>query len=270
MSEPGDSTRPFRVGDAPFADLRGHVAVVTGGNSGIGLGMARGLVAAGARVAVVGTNVERTPQAAAELNELGPGEARGHICDVSDEAAVQSTFAAVAEEWGPPDSAFAVAGVGATGVPFQDLRLDQWRAVMAVNLDGVFLTFREAARLMIEAGIGGSLVCVSSLADRFGQIRGQDYSATKAGASGLARACATELARYGIRANSVLPGTIETPLAADFLSSSRNTEATRPRIPMRRWGLPDEFAGLAVYLASPASRYHTGDTLVIDGGYAVR
>jgi NAD(P)-dependent dehydrogenase (short-subunit alcohol dehydrogenase family) len=269
VSEPGDSSRPFRVGEEPLADLRGHVAIVTGGNSGIGLGIARGLVAAGARVAVLATNEGRIESAVAELNELGPGEARGHRCDVSDEEAVRAAFAAVADEWRAPDSTFAVAGVGGTTVPFQDLGLDDWHRVLAVNLDGVFLTFREAARLMIAAGQGGSLVAVSSLAARFGQVRGQDYSASKGGVTALVRACASELARHGIRANSILPGTIDTPLASDFLAQPRLRARSITRTPMRRIGEPDEFAGAAVYLASPASRFHTGDTLTIDGGYAV-
>jgi len=269
VSEPGDSTRPFRVGAEPLADLRGHVGAVTGGNSGIGLGIARGLVAAGARVAVLATHQGRIEAAVAELNDLGPGEARGHRCDVSDEVAVRAAFAAVAAEWGAPDSTFAVAGVGGHGAPFLDLELEDWRRTMAVNLDGVFLCFREAARAMVEAGQGGSLVAVSSLAARFGQVRGQDYSASKGGVTALVRACATELARHGIRANSILPGTIDTPLAADFLSQPHLRDRSVTRTPMRRIGEPDEFAGAAVYLASPASRFHNGDTLTIDGGYAV-
>lgn len=269
MSEAGDSTRAFAVGDAPFADLAGHVSIVTGGNSGIGLGMARGLIAAGARVAVIGTSVERTAAAATELNELGPGEARGIVCDVADEAAVRAAFAAVEGRWGAPDSLFASAGVGGTGTPFLELELDDWRRTMAVNLDGTFLCFREAARLMVATNKGGSLVAVASLAARFGQVRGQDYSASKGGVTALVRACAAELARHGIRANSILPGTIDTPLASAYLSRPQLRERSVKRAPMRRIGMPDEFAGAAVYLASPASRFHTGDALTIDGGYAI-
>jgi NAD(P)-dependent dehydrogenase (short-subunit alcohol dehydrogenase family) len=140
---------------------------------------------------------------------------------------------------------------------------------MQVNLEGAFLTFCEAARHMARDEAGGSLVGVASLAAVQGQVRGAHYGASKGGLTALVRSCAVELARYGIRTNALLPGAFTTPLSDPFQSDPRYAAKVLPRIPARRWGEPDEVAGVAVYLASPASVYHSGDTLVVDGGYSV-
>ena len=155
------------------------------------------------------------------------------------------------------------------GVAFPDLSTADWREVLRVNLDGVFFALRQAARLMIADGTPGSMVVVGSLASVFGQVRGQGYSASKGGGLRARPVHRAELARHGIRVNEILPGTIETPLAHDFLANESAATRTQRRIPMRRWGQPDEFAGVVVYLISEASRYHSGDSLVIDGGYAI-
>ncbi|KAA1394280.1 SDR family NAD(P)-dependent oxidoreductase [Aeromicrobium ginsengisoli] len=260
---------PFRVGDAPVIDLAGHVSVVTGGNSGIGLGIARGLVRAGADVAVVGRDEERNTTAVAELAAVGGGTAWAYHCDVSDEAEVVRTMAQTRYDLGPIRSLFASAGVPSSGSAFVDLTLDDFRRVLAVNLEGAFLCFREAARHMVHDEVSGSLVAIASLSAVHGQSRGQSYSASKGGLVAMVRACAVELARDGIRANVILPGAFDTPMAAPFQRTEAWDAKIRPRIPQRRPGHADEVAGAAVYLASQASAYHTGDTLVIDGGYSV-
>ena len=249
-------------------DLNGHVALVTGGNSGIGLGMARGLAAAGADVAIWGTNEERNRAAAAELAGLG-GRVAAFRCDVGDEAQVEAAFAATLAELGRVDSCFANAGVGGSAPSFVEMTLDEWRRVVRVNLEGAFLTFRAAARHMVERGGGGSLVGTASLAALSGQPRGQHYAATKGGLISMIKALAVELARYGVRANAILPGWIDTPMTEGALAWDRMRERVLVRVPARRWGEPPDFAGVAVYLASPASAYHSGDTLLIDGGYSV-
>lgn len=252
-----------------FGDLAGTVAIVTGGSSGIGFGVARGLVTAGARVAVTGRSRERTDAAARALCALRPGHGSGFVCDVADEAATADTFQAVRDTWGGLDAVVASAGVGGAEVPFVDLSLDEWRRVMRVNLDGVFLAFREGARLMVADGTQGSLVAIGSLATVFGQVRGQSYSAGKGAVSALVRACAAELGRHGIRVNEILPGTIQTPMAKPFITTPGVSDRALRRIPARRWGEPDELAGAVVYLVSDAARYHSGDSLVVDGGYSV-
>lgn len=249
----------------PF-DLAGHVAVITGGTSGIGLGMAAGLARAGADVAVWGRDPAKVERAGEVLRVHGT-RVLALRCDVADEGAVEAAFDRVAVELGGVDSCFANAGVPPGPSAFVDKTLDEFRVVTATNLEGAFLTLRGAARRMVAQGRGGSLVGVSSLAAVSGQPRGQDYAACKAGLIAMIRACAVELGRHGIRANAVLPGWIDTPMAQDWATAPAFLERVLPRVPARRWGTPEDFAGVAVYLASDASRYQSGDALLVDGGY---
>ena len=175
----------------------------------------------------------------------------------------------VVAQLGRLDSCFANAGRPATGTGFLETSLDDFRAVTSVNLDGAFVTLREAARQMVAQGTGGSLVVTASTAAIFGVPRGQAYAATKAGVIAMTHAIAVEMARHDIRANAILPGWIETRMTDGLLQADPVVQKILPRVPIRRWGDPDDFAGAAVYLASPASRYHTGDALIIDGGYRV-
>jgi NAD(P)-dependent dehydrogenase (short-subunit alcohol dehydrogenase family) len=248
--------------------LENHVALVTGGNSGIGLGMAAGLARAGADVAIWGRRAERNEEAAEQLRAHGT-RVHAVVCDVADPGEVDAAFADTLDALGRIDSCFANAGVGSGGVPFLEMDLDEFRRVTRVNLEGAFLVLQGAARHMVERGGGGSLVGVSSLAAVEGQQRGQHYAASKGGLLSMIRACAVELARHRIRANAILPGWIETPMTAGFTDNPKVMERVLPRVPLRRWGTPDDFAGAAVYLASPLSEYHTGDELIVDGGYRV-
>jgi NAD(P)-dependent dehydrogenase (short-subunit alcohol dehydrogenase family) len=249
-------------------DLKGQVALVTGGNSGIGLGMAEGLARAGSDVCIWGRNEARNEEARRRLAEHG---VRVHAvaCDVSSPQQVEAAFASTLSELGRIDSCFACAGVPPHGNRFVDLSFEEWREILAVNLDGAFLTLQGAARDMVERGEGGSLVGIASLAAVSGQPRGQHYAASKGGLIAMVNSCAVELARYGIRANSILPGWIESAMTEEMLASPAVIDRILPRVPARRWGVPDDFAGIAVYLASEASRYHSGDSFTVDGGYRV-
>lgn len=249
----------------PF-DLTGHVALVTGGNSGIGLAMADALAAAGASVCVWGTNAERNEAAARELEGHG-GKVLAVRCDVGDEEQVAQAMERTVETFGRLDSCFANAGIGGAGSRFVDTELSEFRRVTRVDLDGAFLTLRAAARQMLAQGEGGSLVGTSSLAARQGQPRGQAYAASKGALVSMIKSIAIELARHGIRANAVLPGWVSTPLADPMLDSEAFHRKVLPRVPAGRWGEPGDFGSLAVYLASPASAYHTADALTVDGGY---
>jgi NAD(P)-dependent dehydrogenase (short-subunit alcohol dehydrogenase family) len=246
-------------------DLTGHVALVTGGNSGIGLGFARGLAKAGANIALWGRDEAKSHAAAEELAELGT-EVQAFRCDVAEEQSVIEQTAAVVERFGRIDSCFANAGYGQAS-SFLDTTLDDWNAVIKVNLTGVFVTFREVAKHMVERGGGGKLVATSSIGSIHGMPRQESYAATKGGLNALVRSVAVELGRYDIQANCVLPGWIETPATAPALEYKKLYDTIVHRTPAKRWGKPEDLEGVAVYLASEASRFHTGDTLVVDGGY---
>jgi NAD(P)-dependent dehydrogenase (short-subunit alcohol dehydrogenase family) len=253
----------------PF-DLGGKVALITGGNSGIGLGMAEGLAASGAAVCIWGTSPAKNAAALQRLATRG-GRTLALRCDVADEAAVERAFAETVATLGRVDACFVNAGVaGRREVSsFVEMSAAEWRRVLAVNLDGAFYTLRAAARHMIERPGGGSLVVTASLAALSGQPRGEHYAASKGGLISMMKALAVELARHGVRANAIVPGWIDTPMTERTLRWDRFVDKVLPRVPVRRWGASADFAGIAVYLASDASAYHTGDTFVIDGGYNV-
>jgi NAD(P)-dependent dehydrogenase (short-subunit alcohol dehydrogenase family) len=248
-------------------DLRGKVALVTGGNGGIGLGMAEALAEAGADVCVWGRDADKNKAAESKLQLYGQ-RALALQCDISDEKQVDECFAQTTKELGRVDACFANAGIGQIGTPFHEMSIKEWRKVFGINMDGVFFTFRSAIRHMLERGEGGSLVVTSSLSANYGMPTGEHYAATKAGVVAIIRALAVEYARYKIRANAVLPGWIETDMTSPLFAYDKFKETVIPRIPQRRWGVPADFGPIAVYFASDSSEYHSGDTVVIDGGYS--
>jgi NAD(P)-dependent dehydrogenase (short-subunit alcohol dehydrogenase family) len=252
----------------PF-DLSGRTAVVTGGNGGIGLGMASALLAAGASVAIWGSNPDKTARAKLELATECTDASRVHafVCDVSDEAQVEHTFEQSLAALGSVDACFANAGVSSKATMLVDMTLDEFRRVQKVNVEGVFLTFRAAARHMLARGQGGSLIATASTAAVEGAARNSHYGASKGAVTAYVRALAVELARHRIRVNSILPGWIVTEMTERSVANPKFAEAVLPRIPARRWGTIDDFGGIAVYLASDASAYATGEQFVIDGGY---
>ena len=254
-------------------DLSGKVAIVTGGNGGIGLGMAEGLAEAGCGVQIWGRNAAKNERALARVRAKG-GRAEALQCDVSDPASVETAMARTLDTFGRVDGCFANAGVGGGGRrSFIERPLEEWRQLLATNLDGAFFTLQAAARHMVErAGHGdafGRLVVTSSIASVFGTARNEHYAASKAALNALTRALAVELARHGITANAILPGWIKSEMTEGLMSNDKFVGAVMPRIPMRRFGEPADFGGIAVYLMSGASSYHTGDLFLIDGGYAL-
>ncbi len=246
-------------------DLSGKVALVTGGNGGIGLGFAEGLAEHGAGVCIWGTNEEKNAAAQAKLESYG-GKVAALRCDVSDEKQVEDAFARTVEIFRHVDSCFANAGVGGGGANFDAMTPEEWHRVFKVNMDGVMFTFREAVKHMKQSGRGGSLVVTSSGTARFGARGSEHYSATKAGVIALIQSLAIGQARYGIRANAIIPGWIETAMTERAFQTEVFQTRVMKRIPQRRWGQPADFRGIAVYFASDESAYHTGDTVAIDGG----
>jgi len=254
-------------------DLSGRVAVVTGGNGGIGLGIAQALTDAGATVSIWGRNADKNTKALAAITAKG-GKAEARVCDVTDPASVKAAMQATLDAFGRVDGCFANAGIGGGGrKSFIDRSEEDWRKMFATNLDGVFHVFQVAARHMTERAAAGDpfgrLVATSSMASLFGTARNEHYAGTKAAINALVRALGVELARYGVTANAILPGWIKSDMTQGLMANDKFVDNVMPRIPMRRFGDPSDFGGIAVYLMSKASAYHTADMIVIDGGYSV-
>lgn len=246
-------------------DLSGRVVLVTGGNGGIGLGIAEGCAAAGADVVIWGTNEGKLDRAVDTLAVHGT-RVHAQRVDVSDEDAVVAAVADAVAEFGRIDAAFANAGVSGGG-PFLSQTTEDWHRVFAVNVFGAMYTLREAARHMVERGDGGSLVGISSVSAIHGAPGAQPYAASKAGLLAVMRGLAVELARHGIRANSIVPGWTETEMTEGGRSNDKFVANTTQRTPIRRWGVPEDFREIGAFLADPTLVYHTGDELVVDGGY---
>ena len=253
----------------PF-DLSGRVALITGGNGGIGLGMAEGLAQSGAQVCIWGTNPDKNAAALDKLSKIGP-KVTAQVCDVADEQAVNAAFAETLSAHGRVDGCFANAGVGGRGTGFDKMTREEWDHIIGVNQTGVFYTFRAAAKHMRERAEQGDafgrLVGTASLAAISGQARGEHYAAAKGGLISMIKALAVEYARYNVTAHTLLPGWIETEMTQGTFSNPKFVDNVSKRIPVRRWGQPEDFAAIAIYIMSSASSYHTAETFLIDGGY---
>ena len=249
-------------------DLSEKVFIITGGNGGIGLGLAEGIADAGGAVAIWARNEEKNTDAVRAIQDIG-GEAKSYICDVSNEEEVVRTLASTVKDFGRVDGLFANAGRGGTGTPLVDTSLEDWRKVMAVNLDGVFLCLREASRQLISQGSGGSLVAVSSTSAIHGAAGNEAYGTAKTAVTGLVRALAVSLARFQIRVNCLLPGWTVTELASPAFENDHFREVTTKRTPARRWADPKEFRQVGAFLADPSQTFHTGQQVCVDGGYTI-
>lgn len=246
-------------------DLSGKTALVTGGNGGIGLGIARGLAGAGANIVVAARNQAKTDEAVAEIASLGVG-ALGVAMDVLDEISVAEGVSAAVSEFGVVEILVNNAGIGIRKPP-QDYSLEEWQQVVGINLDGTFLCSREVYPLMKSAG-GGKIINIGSMTSVFGSDWVAAYSASKGGVVQLTKSLAVAWAPDNIQVNSILPGWIHTDLTAPIRNQfTERYEYIRSRIPHGRWGEPDEMGGAAVFLASAASDYVTGVSLPVDGGY---
>ncbi len=248
-------------------DLTGKVALVTGGNGGIGLGIAKGLAAANAGVVVAARNVEKTASAVQELCELG-SDTYGIPIDVSDEESIKAAVAATVDRCGRIDILVNNAGATVRSRP-EDYEASDWDIVQGVNLRGAFLCSRETYPHMVEQG-GGKIVNIGSMTSIFGLDWGAPYAASKGGIVQLSKSLAIAWAKDNIQVNAILPGWIETDLTAPLQENfpERHAQITS-RIPYGRWGVPSDFAGIAVFLAGSASDYVTGTAIPVDGGYSV-
>jgi 2-dehydro-3-deoxy-D-gluconate 5-dehydrogenase len=248
-------------------DLKGKVAIVTGGNGGIGLGMARGLADAGADVAVVGRNEEKSKAAVAELASRGV-RAIAVAADVSDKDAVGRMVERVKGDLGRVDILVNNAGINIRKPP-QVLELEEWSSVIDTNLTSAFLCSKAVHPLMKAAG-GGKVINIGSMMSIFGASFAPAYAASKGGIVQFTRACACAWAADNIQANAILPGWIDTDLTKRArVEVGGLHERVLARTPAARWGAIDDFAGIAVFLASPASDFVTGTAIPVDGGFSV-
>jgi 2-dehydro-3-deoxy-D-gluconate 5-dehydrogenase len=247
-------------------DLRGKVAIVTGGNGGIGLGIARGLAQAGASIAVAGRNAEKTRNAVDQLSSLG-ARAVGLQADVTDAAQIQQMVEGTVEALGGVDILIANAGMSIRKPP-ETYSLEEWTAVITTNLTGVFACCHAVHPAMKARG-GGKIVTIGSMTSIFGLDMAAPYTATKGGVMQLTKSLSSAWARDNIQVNCILPGWIDTDLTVMARRVlPRLQETVVERTPTKRWGRPEDLAGAAIFLCSPASDFVTGVALPVDGGFS--
>jgi 2-deoxy-D-gluconate 3-dehydrogenase len=249
-------------------DLSGRVAVITGGNGGIGLGMAEGLAAAGATVVLAGRNAAKGAAAAKQIADAG-GKAAFAEVDVTSEASCRALIDGAVAKHGRLDILVNNAGTNIRKVP-DVLKLEEWHAVMDTNLTSAFVCSHAVYPHMKKAG-RGKIINIGSMMSIFAAPFSPAYAASKGGIVQFARACATAWAKDNIQVNSILPGWIDTDLTK---GARREVEGLHERVlartPAARWGNPMDFAGIAVFLASPASDFVTGTAIPVDGGFSVQ
>jgi 2-deoxy-D-gluconate 3-dehydrogenase len=249
-------------------DLTGRVAIVTGGNGGIGLGMARGLAQAGAAVVLAARNTGKGTDAVKELEALGAKAAMVKV-DVTSEASCRAMVQTTVDRFGRLDILVNNAGTNIRKQP-QEYTLDEYRTVLDTNLTSAFVCCQAAYPHMVRAG-GGKIINIGSMMSIFGASFTAPYAASKGGIVQLSKALATAWAKDNVQVNAVLPGWIDTDLTRQARQQVAGLhERVLARTPAGRWGTPDDHAGIAVFLASPASDFVTGTAIPVDGGYSIQ
>jgi 2-dehydro-3-deoxy-D-gluconate 5-dehydrogenase len=246
-------------------DLSGKVAVVTGGNGGIGLGIATGLAQAGAAVVIAARNVKKSKLAVRSLEKVGL-RVMPLTVEVQDETSVRAMVQKASQAFGHIDILVNNAGISVANMP-QDCSLEEWQQVININLNGAFICSREVYPHM-KAGGGGKIINIGSMTAIFGHPMVASYSASKGAVVQLTKSLAIAWAKENIQVNAIMPGWIESDMTAVIRQFPEYHAAITARIPQERWGQPADLAGTAVFLASGASDYVTGITLPVDGGYA--
>ncbi len=247
-------------------DLSDKVAIVTGGNGGIGLAFAKGLVKSNCKVAIWGRNELKNNDALEVLRALG-GDVQSFLCDVTKPDDCKSAFEATLSHFGKVDICFANAGGAGKQGLLHKSSLDDWNAILDVNLNSVVNTYQPVIAHLSERKVGGKLIVTSSIAALMGMGYAAGYATTKAAVMGLTRALAIELGRNNIQVNAILPGYIETELSSNTPQAFK--DAVSRRIANGKIGTLEQMEGIAVFLASKHSDFITGQGIVMDGGHSI-
>ena len=249
----------------PFFDLTGRTALVTGSSRGLGRAMAEGLARAGASVIINGTRADSVQAAVAEMRAAGY-QAEGAVFDVTDEVAIVRTFADLDARGVAVDILVNNAGIQLRK-PMVDLSTAEWQRVMDTNLTSAFVIGREAGRRMVARKFG-KIINIGSLTSDLARATVAPYTVSKGGIKMLTRAMAAEWAEHGVQANAIGPGYMVTDMNQALIDNPAFDAWVKGRAPAKRWGLPEELAGVAVFLASPAANYINGQILYVDGGFS--
>jgi 2-deoxy-D-gluconate 3-dehydrogenase len=248
-------------------DLKGKVAVITGGNGGIGLGMAQGIASLGAAIVIAGRDQDKAAAALTTLRDMG-AEASFLVADVTKKAECAGLIAGAAERHGRVDILVNNAGTSVRKMP-QDLSEDEWHHVLDTNLTSAFFCSQAAYPVMLKAG-GGKMINIGSMMSLFGAPYATAYASSKGGIVQMTRAMATAWAKDNIQVNAVLPGWIDTDLTKRAREQVQGLhDSVEKRTPHGRWGRPDDMAGVAAFLASAASDFVTGTAIPVDGGFSI-
>jgi len=248
-------------------DLKGKIAVITGGNGGIGLGMAQGIAACGARIVIAGRNEDKAASALQALHQAGT-DAVFITADVTRKTDCQALVSRTQEKYGRLDVLVNNAGTSIRKMP-QDFTEQEWHQVMDTNLTSAFLCSQAAYPAMVQAG-GGKMINIGSMMSLFGAPYATPYAASKGGIVQMTRALATAWAKDNIQVNAVLPGWIDTDLTKRARQQVQGLhDSVERRTPHGRWGTPADMAGIAAFLASPASDFVTGTAIPVDGGFSI-
>lgn len=251
-------------------DVSGKVVLVTGGTSGIGRAIALGFAQAGAKVVAGSTNPDKV---AAIKNELGAGHDATTL-NVADEQSIKDAIDFTAKKFGRLDVVVNAAGV-IKRQPSLEMPTEEFERIVKINLTGSFIVAREAAKVMKDQQPGhkgerGNIVFIASLNSFINLVEVLAYASSKAGVVGLTKGLANEWAKYGIRVNGIAPGVFPTDLNRPLIEGTPRGQFLRQHTPLDRFGEADELVGAAIYLASPAASYTTGETIIVDGGFLTR
>ena len=251
----------------PYFDLTGKVALVTGGATGIGRGIAEGLADAGASIVLCARRVGLLEEACAEISAKSGVRTYAHRVDICSSGEIEALVEDVVEEFGHIDILVNNSGIGGSEKPVLRMNEEDWDAVLDTNLKGVFMLSRAVVARMVARGGGGKVINVASIGGLIAWPNMAAYCASKGGCVQLTKVMALEWVREGIQVNAILPGYFETPMNTEFFSTEVGKRVIKRNIPMQRLGAIEEIKGIAILLASEASAFMTGSAVVVDGGH---